>query len=158
MKYDLTEGLPIVPMRVGVSAPLRNYLERTMDRVPRDIIVRGLVDTGASKTVIDQTLVSKLCLPDHGYCNVRAFSGALHVDENSTRFLNYGVSFAILSEPPTLDEVVVSEAMQVIGTNMEHPDFEVLIGMDVLRLCTFFMDLSAKYFDISPSMPEQPVP
>ncbi len=153
MKYGLTNGMPIVPVSIGVSAPRRAYLERLMDPVPADIVVMALVDTGATLSVIDQTIVSRLCLVDSGFCTVRGFNIALHDTEEANQYPNYDVSFSIMSDAIPRQEVVVAEALQVISSNLLNVDFQILIGLDILRRCTLFMDLSSDHFDIAPSSP-----
>jgi hypothetical protein len=153
MLYGLTKGLPIVPVRIGISLPYRQYLTRSLERCPNDQIVYALIDTGATLTVIDSSIVAKLCIPDRGYCTVRGFDGNLHAAPEAKMYLNYDVSLAILSSGSDSQEVVVSNALQVVGADLGHKDFQMLLGLDVLRQCTLFMDLSGGHFDVAPSSP-----
>jgi hypothetical protein len=152
MQYGLTKGLPIVPVRIGVSQPHREFLERSMERVPSDLILRAWIDTGASVTLVDNAQIRRLCLPDRGVCNVRGFDGNLHASPETKVYLNYDISFAVM-DPTGKQEVVVSSALQAVGADLGHPDFDVLLGLDILKQCTLFMDLSSNHFDVAPSSP-----
>lgn len=152
MQYGLTKGLPIVPVRIGVSQPHRDYLARSLEKAPDDIVVRALIDTGATLTVIDSTVIKQLHLQDRGECNVRGFDGNLHAAPESKVYLNYDISFAILDKALE-HEVVVSPVLQAVGADLGHPDFDVLLGLDVIKQCTLFMDLAGDHFDVAPSSP-----
>jgi predicted aspartyl protease len=139
-------------VRIGVSQPHRNYLAAALEKAPDDIVVRALIDTGASVTLIDNSVIEKLRLQDRGECKVRGFDNSLHASLEEKIYLNYDVSFAILNKARD-QEVVIAPALQAVGADLGYKDFDVLLGLDVLKLCTLFMDLSGDHFDIGPSSP-----
>jgi hypothetical protein len=153
MQYGLTRGLPIVPVRLGVSQPHRDYLARNLEAAPTDIVVSALIDTGASLTIVDSSVIERLGLTDRGFCYVRGFDGNLHAAPEAKEYLNYDASFAILADFVSGQEVVVSRALQVVGVDMGHSEFQVLLGRDFLRHCTLYLDLASEHFDVAPSTP-----
>lgn len=76
MTVSLPDGLPVVKMRIGHSDAWRELCDRNLEPVPQDITVNALIDTGASITVLDASLVGRLGLRDRGVCRVRGLMAA----------------------------------------------------------------------------------
>jgi hypothetical protein len=157
MQYSLTKGLAIVPVKIGISSIARAYYDKNMDLAPEPITVSAWVDTGASVTVIDNSVVQQLRLEAKSIRSVRGFDSNMHASPEAKAYPEYDISFAIMDEPQA-HEVMVSDVMQAVGVSLGHPDFQVLLGLDVLRQCTLFMDLAGNnHFDLSPSKPQKDI-
>jgi len=65
--------MPIIMVEIGVSdAFAESRFYRQMEQPPRPLSLPALVDTGASLTVIDESVVEALNLIPRGYCDVRS--------------------------------------------------------------------------------------
>jgi hypothetical protein len=153
MQYELSDGWPFVPVRIGLSAPAKAYLSRNLEVIPEDVVVNAWIDTGATVTVMDRSLVNRLRLIERGECVVRGFDSHLHASAETQRYPNYDISLTILASATEEREVVVCPAVQVIGTDIGHERFQLLLGLDVLKHCTLFMHLADGHFDLSPVTP-----
>jgi hypothetical protein len=153
MQYLLGHNMPLVPVKIGISGPAKAYFDQQLDPYPPDLEVTALIDTGATVTVIDQTIVHRLRLLQRGECTVRGFDSQMHASEHSRRYPNYDVSLTILAAQGEPQPVVICPAVQVIGTDIGHDRFQILLGLDVLRHCTLFMHLADGHFDVSPVTP-----
>jgi hypothetical protein len=72
---------PIISVGFVVSAPRQMALERAKLPVPKPVIVRGLIDTGASCTCVDSTVIQRLQLVPSGTVPVHtpSTSGTPHI-------------------------------------------------------------------------------
>src|ERR1700722_18582662 len=61
---------PLLQVNVGVSAPRAQALRSAGQPVPQPIPITGLVDTGASCTSIDTTILRQLAIPSSGTTQV----------------------------------------------------------------------------------------
>jgi len=94
MRFKIEEGNHLlVPVSIGVSAPRRNALNNMMEPVPDDVRGIGLIDTGASLSVVYRPIIEKLRLSARGFCSVYGFS--LREGED-IKYPNYDISLAIL--------------------------------------------------------------
>jgi len=146
MVVTLLNGLPLVEVCVGHSDAFREQCERNLDSVPPDIKVKALIDTGASITVIDSGLVRRLRLRDRGVCRVRGFDGNLHAAPAAREYLNYDISIAI----PDAEGVPIVRIgdLQSVGAPLNCEDYEVLLGLDVLRHCTVTLRFAEEKMEI----------
>lgn len=138
MRVQVQNGLPVVSVQLGASDAYQEFCARNMEPAPRAVIVRALIDTGASITVVDAALLEKLRLRDRGFCRVRGFDSTSPVSE----YLNYDVSLAILDAsggPP----VIRLGNLQAVSADLRHPGYEVLLGADVLTECIVALNLGA---------------
>lgn len=123
---------PIVEAYVGVSVPRRTALIAAKQQVPNPIPIRGLLDTGATGTAIDPSVLTALGLTPTGTILVNTpTTGA-----NPATVEQYDVAFVILGPPngtPLFSQtlpVVASELLTAQG-------FHALIGRDILSQCVF---------------------
>ena len=89
---------------------------------------RVVVDTGAKRTALTVALAARLKLPQRGKRLVRGARG-----ENMHALFDFEIGFLIKEDagarPLFLDGLI--QGMEWAG----HPEFEVLLGMDVLSRC-----------------------
>lgn len=66
----------MVDMRIGVSRPLEEALVKAGDPVPDPVPVKGLIDTGATASVIQPAAAQQLGLKPIGVVNVSTASSS----------------------------------------------------------------------------------
>jgi hypothetical protein len=135
-------GLPIVDLYVGVSTPRRTALEAANRPVPQFQRARALIDTGASGTCIDKTILTLLQITPTGTVPIHtpSTSGVPVVCEE------YDVALGIIH--PTKDPMVLS-TVPVIATELASQGIQALIGRDVLAACLFLYDGAGGAFTLA---------
>jgi len=53
---------PVVDMRVWIGTPVEEALKKSGDSLPDPVLVKGMIDTGATGTVIQPEIAKKLRL------------------------------------------------------------------------------------------------
>jgi len=61
---------PLVDMRVWIGTPVEEALKKAGSKVPEPIAVKGLIDTGATGSVIQPTLTQQLGLQPVGVVSI----------------------------------------------------------------------------------------
>ncbi|MGH9385441.1 MAG: aspartyl protease family protein [Vicinamibacterales bacterium] len=123
---------PIVDAIVGVSLPRRNALLAANQQVPNTVSIRGLLDTGASGTAVDPSVLTALGLTPTGTILVNTpTTGA-----NPVSVDQYDVAF-IIPGPPK-GSPLLSLTLPVVASELLIPQgFHALIGRDILSQCVF---------------------
>lgn len=121
---------PVIDVHVGVSAPRRKALEAAGLTVPAPVTCRLLIDTGASSTCVDPSILKPLNLTPSGVASIHTPSTTAG---NSHTCNQYDVSLMILH--PSL--IRTFGALPVIESNLSHQGIEGLLGRDVLAHCLF---------------------
>ena len=133
---------PIVEFLVGVSQPRAEALKRANRPVPAPMLVRGLIDTGASCTSLDPTILKALSLVSTGTTPVHTPStknGIPHVANQ------YDVS--IILPHPMINRTFL--AVPVIESELFHQGgFHALIGRDILAFCMLTYSGTAQTFTL----------
>lgn len=130
---------PILNIVLTVSAARAHALKRNELPIPTPIRAQGLVDTGASCTCIDPSVIANLGIVSKGDIDIHTPStGSKTVSANE-----YDIGLSIFgksaAEPP---HRVLNLA--VIESNLlESQGFHALIGRDVLSGCVFSYNGSA---------------
>ena len=130
---DPKNGL-ILNVHLGVSAAFQQTLNKNNLPIPRPIAVKGILDTGASCTCIDPSIISSLALIPTGHdAMLTPSTGA-----NAVEVDVYDVSVAIFS---TYQEAPCwIPNLPVVESSLANQGFQVLIGRDVLSRCLLFYD------------------
>ena len=116
---------PIIQVAVLVSNPRRAALQASGQPVPQPVFVNGLIDTGASCTCVDPTVITQLRIPATGSVPIITPStGAVPHACNQ-----YDVSIAVVLG---VNHFKIIDTLPVIATALAHQGHEVLIGRDVL--------------------------
>lgn len=113
-------------IQVYIFPPAHTFWEPDID--PKKIPIftaQGLIDTGASISAIDTTIVTHLKLISRDYVPVMTPSGI-------TKHYTYDISLML---PKTLNHK--SFDLEVTGSDLIRQGFHVLIGRDVLKSCNF---------------------
>lgn len=133
---------PIVSAYVGVSRPRADALVAAGQVPPQPIQIRGLLDTGASNTAIDPTVLTALGLTPTGTAQVNTpTTGAAPqtVDQ-------YDVGFVI---PSPNGAPLFSQTLPVFASHLfAAQGIHALIGRDILSQCVFVYNGSG-FFTLS---------
>lgn len=125
---QLGPGGAIIGLGVNITRARFNALSAANCPIPAPQIIRGLIDTGASCTAIDPTVVQALSLVPTGQVPIHTPStGATPHQCNQ-----YDVSLAILLGGTTPVLCFISDAIPVIESALSHQGIQALIGRDVL--------------------------
>jgi hypothetical protein len=140
--FTLTYGPigPLIHAYIAVSLPRHNALTKAGLPVPSAVVVKALVDTGASNTVIDPTVVSRLELaPKRIAQTITPTTGtAPH------KCFTYDVGLHI---PLATQGSFFSKAVwEVTCLELKHQGFEALLGRDLLAETILVFDGRAGTF------------
>lgn len=118
---------PTIEIFIAVSGPRLAALQAAQISPPTPILVRGLIDTGASCSGVDPSVISGLGLSP---------TGTTHVYTPSTGQIprvcrQYDVSLWL----PSVAKI--KHTLPVVETHIGHRGIEALIGRDVLSDCLF---------------------
>jgi predicted aspartyl protease len=117
---------PLIHLFIGVSEPRGVALLKAAVPVPQAVMVKALVDTGASHTAVDPSVMKSLGLtPRRIAKTITPSTGAAphkcHTYDVSIH-VPLGVATALFSK----------NAWEVTCLELKHQGFEVLLGRDIL--------------------------
>lgn len=126
---------PLLNVQLTVSAARQTALTAAQVPIPEPFVAQGLVDTGASGTCIDPSVVKHLGLSPSGKAQVYTPS----TGEKAVSVDQYDIGLSIYStttEPPyRIPNLAVMESELLGGQG-----FHTLIGRDVLARCLLVYD------------------
>ena len=143
LQLDPAGGGPILQAVVSVSAPRAAALQQANEAIPQFQVIRALVDTGASHTCIDPSVLSALGLTPSGSTDCfTPTTGATPVPKDT-----YDVGFNIIAQVgiPHLG----IETLSVMESSLSIQGIHALIGRDVLAHCHLTYDGRAKLFTLA---------
>jgi len=118
---------PIVELIVGLSAPRAQALKAAGTAVPPSITVKFLLDTGASSTVLDETIIAPLKLVPTGQIMVNTpTTGGAPV----ARF-QYDIALMLYH----VDNSRFFQNLPIIATDFSAQKIGGLLGRDILSKC-----------------------
>lgn len=132
---------PIIILLVGASAPRIDALNQAGIPVPPAIAVSFLVDTGASCTVVDQTVISPLGLVPTGETLVCTPTTG---GKPESRF-QYDVGLMLYHA----DNSRLFHSLPVIATDLSQQNIGGLLGRDVLEKCLLVYDGAVRQFSLA---------
>ena len=124
---QVTPWGPLINVVVGVSGPRQQALTQAGQPIPPPVVAKLVVDTGASLTSIDTTILAQLALPPTGKVAIHTPStqGKPHpADQFDVSIVLYGVSTNIL--------VYNVVALPVIDGSFKAQGIDGLLGRDIL--------------------------
>lgn len=143
--FTLTFGPvgPLIHAFVGISEPRFHALQKESKPLPQPIVVKALVDTGASHTAVDPSVIKPLGLsPRRIAKTITPSTGAVahkcHTYDISIH-VPMGEAKALFSKP----------AWEVTCLDLKHQGFEMLLGRDVLGNCLLVYDGKAGSFSMA---------
>lgn len=139
---QVTPAGPIIEAFVGVSIPRREALLAAGQTVPNPIHIRGLLDTGASGTCVDPSVLAALGLTPTGTVPVSTpTTGATPVVVDQ-----YDIGLII---PAGNGQPLLSQTLPVVASELlAAQGFHALIGRDILSQCVFVYNGSG-FFTLS---------
>lgn len=121
----------MVDAYVAVSAPRRAALVAAGQAVPNPVAIRGLLDTGASNTAVDPSVLTALGITPTGTALVN--TPTTGTAPQTVNQYDIGIVIPAPSGTPLFSQtlpVISSELLAVQG-------FHALIGRDILSQCVF---------------------
>ncbi len=122
---------PIVDVAIGVSTAREQALKNAGQQVPARVVLRALVDTGASTTCVNTAVIAPLGLQITG--NMQMLSAS--TGSSPVTYPQYDASLVILHGLSMLFDPVGITACPPF-----HPSFQVLFGRDLLSKCLLIYD------------------
>jgi len=139
LTLQISAGGPILDCYIGVSAPRAEALKKAGLAIPKPFLIRALVDTGASCTNLDPSILTSLGVASTGIASVHTpstKSGIPHVAKQ------YDVSLTL--PHPLIHRTF--NALAVIESELLHQGIQGLIGRDILNACMLTYDGTGKTF------------
>jgi predicted aspartyl protease len=135
-------GGPQIEIYVGVSQPRSTALQQAGQQVPQFQLIRGLVDTGASTTAIDPSVVQGLGLSPTGSISVLTPStGSIPIQAST-----FDVSIVI---PIFSGQTFTLPAVQVFESSLSVQGIQALIGRDILKNALLVYDGRNSIFSLA---------
>lgn len=123
---------PIIDLKVMQSPQRVEALKKANQPYTSPVIVRGLIDTGASGLALDHRVITSLGLQYRGVTNIHTPSTGPGFEKRD----EYDASF-VLGETSVQPLVVT---LPVIACDFATQGFFALIGRELLQHCTFTYD------------------
>jgi len=129
---------------VGVSQARRAALTTAGWAVPDFIQTRAMIDTGASCTCVDASILQQLGIPPTGSVAVRTPStGTIPHMVNQ-----YDIGFFVLFDNPP-KSLYAAQTLAVVESTLAPQGFQALIGRDILATAQFVYNGSAEFYTLS---------
>lgn len=142
---QLTPRGPLLTAVVRVSEERHRALVQNNAPIPNQIPIRALVDTGASITCMDPSVLRGLSLTPTGSATINTPSTGntpVSVDQYDVSIIIHGSTAA---HPP-----LVFNTIPVIHTELlQSQGFHALIGRDILEHCLFYYNGTSGLFTLA---------
>jgi hypothetical protein len=139
----------LLPVSVGVSEARRVTLLAQNLVPPSPVSGTFLVDTGASGTCMDSSLIGALGIPPSGCVDVQTPT----TDGVPLTRDQYDVSIYVPNvkrlDPANWSPGFVINALPVLGTSLKSQGIDGLIGRDILSMCVLIYNPMAGIFTLS---------
>lgn len=127
LTFSFGQNGPLLELMVGVSQPRLEALKKENKIAPKPITIRGLIDTGASCTCIDPSVIQSLKLPPTGSIGISTPS----TGSNQHTCNQYDVFIGLINP----DLVYTIHTLPIIESHLPNQGIQALIGRDVLSNC-----------------------
>ena len=136
-------GAPVIDAVVYVSPERIVALHAANKPVPNPIQIRDLIDTGASCTCVDPSVMKDLEIEARGKAAVHTPSTKGKAPHEANQFDVVVVIPVSPGSPP-----LISGTIPVIEAELEHQGYKALIGRDILSKCLLYFDGKGKFFTL----------
>lgn len=139
LSLPIGAGGPVLEFFVGVSQPRADALKRGGQPVPAPILVRGLIDTGASITSVDPSILRALGIVSTGTASVHTPSTKCGQPHTANLF-----DISLVLQHPMVNRTWFG--VPVIEAELIHQGIHALIGRDILSFCLLTYDGQTQTF------------
>jgi hypothetical protein len=130
---------------IGVSRERRSALIFAKSEIPPVVSIRALIDTGASATCVDPSVMRSLKLTPTGTISILTPSTKNDPVEHDQYDISLVVPAAAQAQPP-----LILHALPIVCADLlVSQGFHALIGRDVLRQCFFSYNGTAGHFTLA---------
>jgi len=136
---------PLLGAYVGVSSARRTALLAASQPVPNPILIQALVDTGASGTCVDPSVLTTLGLSPTGSVTVNTPS----TGNNPHVADQYDVSIVVPSGKPTHAPLIIPNLPVMCAELLAAQGIHALIGRDILSLCMLTYNGAEGFFTLA---------
>lgn len=144
ISLPITHQGPIVQVAVGVSKYRAEAMREAGIEIPKWKVGYFLIDTGASGTCIDHSLIQPLTIPPSGAVNVQTPS----TGDGHHSCYQYDVLLYIPGSDETKEGLMV-ESLPILETALSPQGIDGLLGRDVLDRCTLIYNSDLKMFTLA---------
>ena len=130
---------------IGVSIPRRDALKVAGQTVPDVVQIQALIDTGASATCLDPSVLKTLDLTPTGSTTIETPS----TEGKPVIVDQYDVSLIVPPADLTQIPLIVSTLPVVCVSLLDSFGYHALIGRDILEKCLFSYNGSMKWFTLA---------
>ncbi|MBH1970837.1 hypothetical protein FK216_06015 [Moraxellaceae bacterium AER2_44_116] len=132
----------LIQVLIGVSYPFQEALKLAGQAIPKPIKGHFLIDTGASLTCVDASLIQPLDLPVIGSVNIQTPS-----TQGGTHQCKQYDAMLFLQDQGSAGFII--EAIPLLATHLKSQGVDGLIGRDILDRCTLIYNGTAKTFTLA---------
>jgi hypothetical protein len=133
LTLPISFGGPLVDVLMGVSVPRQHALTKAKLPVPAPLIVRALIDTGASCTVVDCSILKALGVVSTGVIPIHTPSTKSGQPHLANQF-----DVSLIFSHPKLNWQF--PAIPVLDSDLAHQGITALLGRDILKECLLNYD------------------
>ncbi len=133
---------PLIRVGVSVSRARAAALQSASQPIPPIEWIVALIDTGASRTAVDRTVISKLGLTPTGSVLISTPS----TGQNPAPMNTYDVGIVLYDHE---DKFIIDRPAEVTANDLSKCGCQMLLGTDILKRCLFVYDGRAERFSLA---------
>ncbi len=134
---------PLLDVNINASIERLRALQDSGQPIPNAITVKGLVDTGASTTCIDTSVVEALGLETKGdVAVITPSTGDQPIDVDYYDIT--AMIFAGMDQPPLLNATLLVAELPI-----QNQGFQAIIGRDLLSECVLIYNGATEQYTLS---------
>lgn len=137
----LAELGAFVQVEINLPQPLIEFLSEQNKPIPAPSTGVALIDTGASKTCVDETILANLGINPIGLVSVGTAAGSVQRTIFPAR-----LTFPEFKLVVDLSQVI---AVDLQGQTIQKTQIIGLVGRDILRFCQFTYDGHGGFFTLA---------
>ena len=122
------DKLATIKVKLGVSSAWRQVCGNNLERCQPDSEAIALIDTGATVSIVDNAIIDRLCISSKGTKKVRGFCGP------TLEYQAFDVSLKAINKHG--NEIITEPDHLVIGADLNHDKYSIILGMDLLHSFT----------------------
>jgi hypothetical protein len=142
LQIDVGLG-PLLTANIGVSEGREAALKAAGQPVPTLIVLRAMVDTGASCTCVDPDLLAPLGLSTTGPASIHTPS----TDGVPVAYPQFDVSLLIAAF--ATQPILHLRTVPIVALPLKRQGIDALIGRDVLKQCVLHYNGSTGFFTLA---------